>query len=123
MLFTGRVTSNAVIKTVKDDRQVVSFTITINDSYKRKGNDIPIKTALFINCSYWVNTSVVTILTKGAIVELEGRLSINAYTTGDEAKATLQAHINTIKLHSKGTGVVEEVKPADIKEPVEDLPF
>ena len=123
MLFTGRVTSNAVIKTVKDDKQVVSFSIAINDSYKRKGNDVPIKTSLFINCSYWVNTSVVTILTKGAIVELEGRLSINAYTIGDEAKATLQAHINTIKLHAKGTGVAEEVAPADITKPVEDLPF
>lgn len=123
MLFTGRLTSNAVIKTVKDDRQVVSFSIAINDQYKRKGNDVPIKTSLFINCSYWVNTYVVKILTKGAIVELEGRLSINAYTIGDEAKATLQAHINSIKLHSKGSGVVEKVAPAEITKPVEDLPF
>jgi single-strand DNA-binding protein len=122
MLFTGRVTSNAVVKTVKDDRQVVSFSIAINDQFKRKGNDVPIKTALFINCSYWVNTAVVTILTKGAIVELEGRLSLNAYVIGDEAKATLQAHINTIRLHSKGNGGVE-IEPAAITKPVEDLPF
>lgn len=73
MQFTGRLTNNAVVKTTKDERQVVSFSVAINDQYKRKGNDMPIKTVLYINCSYWVNTSIALHLTKGSIVELQGR--------------------------------------------------
>lgn len=128
MQFTGRLTNNAVVKTTKDERQVVSFSVAINDQYKRKGNDMPIKTVLYINCSYWVNTSIALHLTKGSIVELQGRLSLDAYTIGDEAKATLNAHINVIKIHSSKKGseasdVATTPTAATITEPIADLPF
>ena len=34
MELTGRITADAKLSTVKDGRQVVNFTIAINDSYK-----------------------------------------------------------------------------------------
>lgn len=127
MQFTGRIIGNAEVKTLKDDRKLVSFTVAINDSYKRKGNDVAIKTALFINCAYWLNTTIATHLTKGAIVEVEGRLRVTAYTTGDEAKASLNFHINNIKIHHSKL-VNEEVKAAQQEQPTvpkenDDLPF
>lgn len=127
MLFTARIVRNAEVKTVKDNRQVVSFAVAINDSYKSKNSSVPIKTTLFVNCSYWVNTSIAPYLTKGTIIEVEGRLSVDAYQSGNNVKASLNAHINTIKLHGKGsgTGAAPQVQATTVVAPSEqdDLPF
>ena len=37
MVLIGRITKDAVIKKLKDDREVVNFSIAINDYYKPKG--------------------------------------------------------------------------------------
>ena len=37
MELTGRITADAVIRTVKEEKQVVSFSIAINEYYKPKG--------------------------------------------------------------------------------------
>lgn len=128
MLFTARIVRNAEVKTVKDNRQVVSFAVAINDSYKSKNSSVPIKTTLFVNCSYWVNTSIVPYLTKGAIVELEGRLSVDAYQSGNDTKASVNAHINTIKLHGKGGSKETSKQEPVVKQVIspneqDDLPF
>lgn len=39
MGLIGRLTKDAVVAQLKDERQVVNFTIACNDSYKPKGND------------------------------------------------------------------------------------
>jgi len=36
MEIVGRVTQNAVVKQLKDERQVVNFTVAINDYFKPK---------------------------------------------------------------------------------------
>ena len=109
MEIVGKVISNAVVKQLKDDRKVVTFSIVINDYFKPKGEDKNKQVALFVNCSYWVNTNIAERLTKGAVVEMNGRLSLNAYKDMDgDAKASLNAHINSIKIHhfaAKGSTV------------------
>lgn len=127
MLFTARVIRNAEVKTVKDERQVVSFAVAINDQYKSKNSSVAVKKTLFVNCSYWVNTAVAPYLTKGTIVELEGRLSVDAYQSGNDTKASVNAHVNSIKLHGKG-GSVEATKRESVQQVVapnekDDLPF
>ena len=83
---------------------------------------------LFINCSYWVNTAIATYLTKGVIVELEGRLSVDAYQSGNDTKASVNAHVNSIKLHGKG-GSTETASQEPLAKQViapnenDDLPF
>ena len=66
-------------------------------------------------------------LTKGTLVELQGRVGTNAYIGKDgEAKATLTFNTNTIKMHGKaGTKDVTPVKEnaGTILEPADDLPF
>src|SRR5260221_13592666 len=95
----GRVTADAKVTTLKDDRQVVNFSIANNDSYKPKDGE-PVKTTTYFNCSYWINPAIAEYLKKGVLVELIGRLGINAYTSlSGEAKASITLHVNNIKLH------------------------
>jgi hypothetical protein len=54
MLFTGRLTADAEVKELKNDKQVTNFTIALNHSFKTRAGEKKEKTA-FIDCSYWVN--------------------------------------------------------------------
>ncbi len=38
-MFTGRVIADAKVTTLKDERQVVNFSIAINDYYKAKNSE------------------------------------------------------------------------------------
>ena len=127
MEMTARLTGDAKISTPKNDRQVVNFSVAINDSYKAKGSNEPTKVVTYVQCDYWVNPGVAQYLTKGTLVELQGRVGVNAYISKDgEAKATLTYHVNTIKLHGKAS-TKNEVPVTEnagvIKEPADDLPF
>ena len=100
MEMTARLTGDAKISSLKNDKQVVNFNLAINDSYKAKGSNEVTKLVTYAQCDYWVNPGVAQYLTKGTLVELQGRIGVNVYTSKDgEAKATLTFHVNTIKLH------------------------
>ena len=102
MEIVGRLTADAKLNNLKDERQVVNFSVAVNDSYKPKDSDEPKKLTNYFNCSYWVNPQIAQHLTKGTLVELYGRIGINAWTSTDgEAKASLNFHVNSIKLHGK----------------------
>jgi single-strand DNA-binding protein len=122
MHFVGRLTKDASIATLKDERKVVNFTVAINDYYKPKGKEKGISVATFVNCSYWINTTIVDRLKKGTLVEIDGRLSVNAYLGIDnEAKASINCHANALKIHQAAKQASDV--PADITEPMDDLPF
>lgn len=128
MLVIGRITENAVVKQLKDEKQVVNFSIAVNDWYKPKGSEQSVKVTTFFNCSYWISTGIAERLKKGALVELFGRVSVNAYTNlQGEAKGTLNFHVNSVKIHLSPKAEAAEVSTipaaADITEPIDDLPF
>ncbi len=127
MEMTARLTGDAKISTLKNDRQVVNFSVAMNDSYKAKGSNEPTKVVTYVQCDYWVNPGVAPFLTKGTLVELQGRVGVNAYIGKDgEAKATLTFHVNTIKLHGKASAKDEapvKENVGTILEPADDLPF
>ena len=127
MEMTARLTGDAKISTLKNDKQVVNFNVAINDSYKAKGSSEPTKIVTYVQCDYWVNPGVAHYLTKGTLVELQGRVGANAYIGKDgEAKATLTFHVNTIKLHGKASAKDEapvKENVGTILEPADDLPF
>ena len=98
----GRVTKNAEINTLKNDKQVVNFSVAINDSYKTKQGERKEQTTYY-NCSYWINAKIAEYLTKGTLVELSGRTSSNAWIGKDgEIKSGLNFHTSNIKLHGGG---------------------
>lgn len=127
MEMTARLTGDAKISTLKNEKQVVNFNVAINDSYKPKGSNETTKIVTYVQCDYWVNPGIAQYLTKGSLVELQGRIGVNPYTGKDgEAKATLTFHVNTIKLH--GSSSTKNESPAKTTEPAkepaaDDLPF
>lgn len=125
MEIVGRLTGDAKVSTLKDKRQVVNFSIAINDSYKPKDSEQPVKITNYVNCSYWINPVIGEHLKKGSLVELSGRIGVNAWTNADgEAKAGLTFHVNHIKLHGKAATPKKQVTNAgEVTEPLEDLPF
>ncbi|MBN8877702.1 MAG: single-stranded DNA-binding protein [Sphingobacteriales bacterium] len=121
MEIVGRVTANATVNKVKSDRQVVNFSVAVNDRYKPKEGE-PVERTTFFNCSYWISSGIAEYLTKGTLVQLNGCISVNAWKNMEgEAKASLNLHVNSIKLHGKHTGETSSKKATA---PVEDdLPF
>lgn len=104
MNIIGRITANAIVTTLKDERQVVNFSIAINDSYKNKDGQ-RIEQTTYVNCAYWRSAAIATYLTKGTTVELTGRINARAWTGMDgDAKASLNFHTSQIKLHGGGKG-------------------
>ena len=107
MEITGRLTGDAQVRTLQNDRQVVNFTVAVNDSYKPKDGERVTHTEFF-DCSYWIGTGIAPYLNKGGIVELSGRLSTRAWINAEgEPKAGLNFHTSKITLHGGGNGKAE----------------
>lgn len=137
MNITGRLTRDAEVRTTSQDKQVVNFSVVINDSYRNKQGE-RIEQTTYFDCSYWITPNVAKLLTKGTLVELSGRVSTRAWTGNDgEARAGLNFHTSQIKLHSSsrtdGRGgrkaeTVQGTAQAESKKTTEqgtedDLPF
>ena len=131
MLIIGRITSDAVVKQLKDEKQVVNFSVAENHYYKPKGGE-GVQTTTFYNCSFWISTAIAARLTKGALVEIVGRVTTNAWIDlKGEARASINVHADTIKIHSTGKsntvvnkeGALQPAGAAVLTEPVDDLPF
>jgi single-strand DNA-binding protein len=127
MEIIGRVTADAKVNTLKDERKVVNFSIALNDSYRAKGSEQRTLVTTYVQCAYWVNPTIAAYLTKGTLVELSGRISTDAWVNMDgEAKAALRFHVSTIKLHGKPNRASTDSKPAGIPAATgvaDDLPF
>lgn len=130
MNIIGRLTRDAEVRTTPQEKQVVNFSVAINDSYRNKQGERIEQTSYF-DCSYWISPNVAKILIKGALVELTGRVSTRAWTaTNGELRSSLNFHASTIKLHGgskkieQAQAVVkQENKKIILEEPADDLPF
>lgn len=127
MTIVGRITKDAVVNTLKDDRKVVNFSIAINETYKPKGGERT-KVTTFCNCAYWVSEKMAEHLKKGTLVEVIGRIFVTPYVGKDgTAKASLNCHVNSLKIHAwpKETEVIgRPVEPAAEMAPdTDDVPF
>jgi single-strand DNA-binding protein len=126
MVLVGRITKDAIVNTLKDEREVVNFSVAINDYYKPKGATERIKLTTYVNCSYWISSKVAERLKKSTLVEISGRIFVSAYTDlNSNAKASLNCHVNTIKIHSWGKEGQDIGTPATTpgEDKKEDLPF
>jgi len=87
MEIIGRLTAEAKVNTLKNEQKVVNFSVAVNDYYKAKGAEQPVKLTNYFNCAYWMNPSIAQHLTKGILVELYGRIGV---TRGQTLKAKLR---------------------------------
>lgn len=130
MEFTGRITADAKISSVKGDKEVVNFSVALNDRYQAKGSNETRELVTFINVAWWMGTGIAKTLRKGAIVTVSGRIYANAYNDlSGNARASINCNASDIKLvqsnRSGDTTATEAatLNPSNITEPVEDLPF
>lgn len=102
MNIIGRLTRDAEVRTVLQDKQVVNFSIATNDSYKNKQGERVEQTTYF-DCAYWITPNVAKALTKGTLVELSGRVYARAWQGSDgEPHAGLNFHTSQIKFYGGG---------------------
>src|SRR4051812_49250611 len=102
MEITGRVTADAEVKNTANSRQLVAFTVVVNDYYKAKGGEEK-EFSEFFSCSYWLSTKVADSLIKGCIVTVTGRIYLNEYKDKEgNHHANLAFHANAIKIIAKG---------------------
>jgi single-strand DNA-binding protein len=131
MEITGRVVADAVVHKVSNDKQVVNFSIAINDNYKPKGSTELKEVVTYINCSYWLSAKTSEWLKKGAMVQLYGRIGLDVYSN-HEGKPTgsLTFHTNNIKIlafakkmEQMPSAAIPVVLRAMKSETADDLPF
>lgn len=126
MTIIGRITKDAIVNTLKDDRKVVNFSIAINDTYKPKGGERTTVTT-YCNCAYWTSEKMAEHPKKGALVEVIGRIYVSAFVGSDgTAKASLHCRVSTIKIHAwpREAEVLERPSEASVTaEETDDVPF
>ncbi len=79
MTIVGRITKDAVVNQLKDERTVVNFSLAINETYKPKEGEY-VKVTTYCNCSYWISEKIAENLKKGALIEVTGRIYVTAYS-------------------------------------------
>ena len=100
MNIIGRLTRNAEVRNLSNEKQVVKFSIATNDNYRNKQGERVEQTTYF-ECAYWISLKVADFLTKGTLVELSGRAYTSAWIGKDgEPHVGLNFHTSQIKVHS-----------------------
>jgi single-strand DNA-binding protein len=124
MVLIGRLTKDAVVAQLKDDRKVVNFSLAVNDYYKPKNSDKGVTVTTFVQCAYWLSPKIADWLKKGSLIEIMGRLTIKAYTDMQgEAKGTLNCHVDSIKIHQQAKTEKAKTESKEKEPATDDLPF
>lgn len=128
MEITGRIVKDASVFKVKQNREVVNFSIAVNDSYKPKGSTETKKIVTYIDCSYWLSTGLAQWLRKGTLVQLFGRIGLNVYIGNDaQAHGSLTFHTSDIKIlvfaQAENPKAVPAPKQQKESDNPDDLPF
>ena len=130
MNIIGRLTKDAEVRTLSNEKQVVNFSLATNESYKNKKGE-RIEQTTYFDCAYWLTVNVARFLKKGTLVELSGRVSTRAWTDKEgNARAGLNFHTSRIKLYgaSRRTETIHVTAKPDNNKTAEqgtedDLPF
>lgn len=130
MKIIGRLTKDAVVAKVNAERQVVNFSIAVNDSYRTKNSSEPVRIVTYIDCSYWLSTGVAQYLKKGTAVELFGRIGLSVYIGNDsKAHGSLTFHTSNIKIitfvgdSQKAADAASSIMQKPEEKKPDDLPF
>jgi single-strand DNA-binding protein len=128
MEITGRIVKDASVFKVKENREVVNFSIAVNDSYKPKGSTETKKIVTYIDCSYWMSAGLAQWLKKGTLVQLFGRIGLNVYIGNDaQAHGSLTFHTSDIKIlvfaQTDNNTHTPALKQQNASDNPDDLPF
>ena len=120
----GRVTKDAEVKTLESGKEVVNFSVAVNEKYKKQNGDA-VERVEYFNCAYWFDTSIAAILKKGTVVELSGWISAEAYIKDNDAKPKLTMQVQSVKCPFVPKKKEGSTAPArgEVAESGDDLPF
>jgi single-strand DNA-binding protein len=122
----GRITKDAEVKTSKNGKEFVAFTVAENFDYKNKDGE-RIKNASFISCAYWRSTKVAPHLTKGTSVVIYGQLSARPFSDHEgNNKASVNMSVSDLDFNggrTKEKAAKPAAQPETAAEPTGDLPF
>jgi single-strand DNA-binding protein len=108
MTIIGRVTRDAEVRSLSNNKSVVSFSVAVNHDYKDR-NGTKVTQTEFFDCAYWFSTGIAEYLTKGSLVELAGRVSARAWMGNDgQPKAGLNFNTTDITLHGGNKNGAQE---------------
>lgn len=100
MEITGRVTADAAVRKA-GEKEVVNFSIAVNDRYKPKGSTEYKEVTVFINCSYWLSVKTAQYIRKGAVVQVSGRIGMHVYINNEgNPVGSLDFHVNALSIIS-----------------------
>jgi single-strand DNA-binding protein len=117
MTIIGRVTRDAEVRSLSNNKSVVSFSVAVNHDYKDRNGEKVTQTEFF-DCAYWFSTGVAQYLTRGSLVELAGRVSARAWMGNDgQPKAGLNFSTTDITLHGGNSNKAEIQQPQQEQQP------
>lgn len=137
----GHLGKDCVVNTA-GGKSVINFTVAHTEKYRDSQGTNQEKT-IWVECAYWTDkTAISPYLTKGKQVYVEGTPDVRTFTRQDGTSgASLSLRVREIQLlggrgdaggSSSGAAPVmsqeasaksQVINPADITEPVDDLPF
>lgn len=141
----GHLGKDSVVNTV-NGKSVINFSVAHSEKFKDAQGAQKERT-IWVECAYWTDrTAIAPYLKKGTQVFAEGQPDIRSYTTNDGRQgASLQLRISSVQLLGSSRSEGDEGNsaykvsqpysntstssmpapppPADIGEPVDDLPF
>jgi len=89
----GRLTADAKVSELRTDVESSISTVAENARFKSKGSNEVKKITTYYNGAYWISTTIAEHMKKGTLVEVSGRIGINAWKNMEgEAKASLTIH-------------------------------
>lgn len=98
MEITGRVTADATVRKA-GEREVVNFSIAVNDRYKPKGSSEYKEVTAYINCSYWLSVKSAQFIKKGAVVQVSGRIGMHVYINSEgNPIGSIDFHVNSVAI-------------------------
>ena len=135
----GHLGRDCTVNTV-NGQNVINFTVAHTEKFKDRQGNMQERTT-WVDCAYWTDrTGIAPYLLKGTQVYAEGPPEVKTFTRQDgTAGASLTMRVMQVQLLGKGkespggsapvmsqeasSGKNQVSNPADITEPVDDLPF
>lgn len=83
MQIVGRITQNAEVKTTNSGKEVVNFSVAVNEQFRVKATGELKSNTIYVECSMWRSASLAQYLTTGKLLLVTGDIGVRAYTGTD----------------------------------------
>jgi len=117
----GRVTKDAEVRSIDNGKEVVNFSVAVNEKYKTKDGNEKERTAFF-NCAYWFDAEMAKHLKKGRLVEMSGWITAEAYLKDNDPKGKLVMEVQGVKFPYERKKSPSARAP-EVQQDTDELPF